>query len=105
MDKIKLYKPITIDEKEVKEITPDFDSLPSNAIARAQTFLAQRQYPVMNPAGDVELHCLFCGMAAGIAMEDAYRLHPKDKLRWAEASVVFFNSDSEDSPESTTSEE
>ena len=99
MDKIKLYKPIIIDEKEIKEITPDFDTLPSNAFARAQSFLGQRQYQVNNPAGDVDLHCLFCGMAAGISMEDTYRLHPKDKLRWAEASVVFFNSDSEDSQE------
>lgn len=105
MDKIKLYKPIMIDEKEVKEITPDFDNLPSNAIARTQTFLAQRQYQVINPSNDVEMHCLMCGLAAGIAMEDAYRLHPKDKMRLATASVVFFNSDSEDAPESTTSEE
>lgn len=104
MNKIKLYKPIEIDGKEGKEIAPNFDNLPSNAIARAQTFLARRQYQVMNPAADVELHCLLCGLAADISLEDAYRLHPKDKLRLAEASVVFFNSDSEDAQEETISE-
>jgi hypothetical protein len=96
MDKIKLYKSITIDEKEVKEITPDFENLPSNAIARAQTFLGQRQYQVMNPSNDPEMHSLICGLAADIAMEDAYRLHPKDKMKLATASIIFFNTDSEE---------
>lgn len=105
MDVIKLYKPIEIDGKEVKEVTPDFDNLPSNALAKAQTFLNQRRYQVLNPAADIEMHCLICGMAAGIDEQDAYRLHPKDKMRLATASVVFFNEDSEDISEEETSDE
>lgn len=99
MNKIKLYKPIEIDGKEVKEMTPDFDSLPSNAISRAQNFLLQRKYQVNNPGIDVELHCLLCGLASDVAFEDSYRLHPKDKMRLAAESITFFNTDSEDTSE------
>jgi hypothetical protein len=96
MEDIKLYKPILIDEKEIKEITPDFDSLPSNALSKAQNFLLKCKYQVINPAMDIDLHCILCGMAAGIAAEDSYRLHPKDKMRLAAESITFFNTDSED---------
>lgn len=96
MDKIKLYKSIEIDGAEVKEITPDFDSLPSNALAKANNFLLKCKYQVINPAMDIDLHNILCGMAAGINEEDAYRLHPKDKMRLAAESVTFFNTDSED---------
>ena len=105
MNKIKLYKPIKIDGKEVKELTADFDKLPCNANVRATSFLAQNRYGINNPLNDIELHNLFFGIASGLMLEDAFTLHIKDKMAAAMVSMTFFNTDSEDGSQKTTSEE
>ncbi len=100
----KLHKPLKIDGKEVKELKYDFDELPSNAISRATTFLTKAKIPVANPVVDIELNALLFGIACGLHENDAFRMHPKDKLRGAALSMNFFHYDSEDSLESNTSE-
>lgn len=102
--KIKLYKSIKIDGKEIKELKADFEGMPSNAIARATTFLARQQYPVTNPSIDVELNSLIFGISAGLVPEDAYRMHPKDKMAAAGDVILFFNDFSGDFPEEIISE-
>lgn len=97
MKAIKLYKPIIIDGKEVKEIAPDFENLASNAIARAQNFMLKQQYQVINPSNDIEMHSILCGMAAGLTPEEVFGMHPKNKFVMAFESVNFFGSDSEES--------
>lgn len=103
--KVKLYKAIMVDGKETKELEFDFENLPSNAITRATMFLNKQRYAVVNPAMDIELHNLLFGIAAGLALGDAYNLHPKDKMTTAAQSVTFFNDTSEDSSTLETSEE
>ncbi len=103
--KVKLYKVVKVDGKETKELEFNFENLPSNAISRATTFLNQQRYAVANPAMDIELHNLIFGIAAGLALGDAYNLHPKDKMATAMQSVLFFNDTSEDSSTENNSEE
>ena len=98
--KVKLYKPI----KNTNEINYDFGSLPANAIASTQRFLMERDSPVISPNNDIEMHNLLCCTAAGIDKADAFRLHPKDKMRLATVSILFFNDASEDSQEESISE-
>lgn len=103
--KITLYKPIkNSDEEEIKEVNYDFETLPSNAIATGQRFLMERNSPVISPNNDIELHNLLTCCAAGIEKEDGFRLHPKDKMKLATVSILFFNDASEDFQEENISE-
>jgi len=103
--KIKLYKPIkNTHGDEIKEVNYNFEILPSNSIASCQKFLMERDCPVLSPSNDVEMHNLLCCAASGIEKQDAFRLHPKDKMRLATVSILFFNDASEDSQEENTSE-
>lgn len=102
---IKLYKSIkNSDGEDMNKVNYDFENLPSNAIATSTQFLMERNYPVMNPGNDIELHNLMTCAAAGIDKADGFRLHPKDKMRLAAASVLFFTEDSDDSQQGNTSE-
>lgn len=96
MDKIKLYKPIMVDGKEVKELAPDFENLPTGSSAKAMSFLGNRKYIVVMPDTDMEYNSMLTAMAAGLAPEDAWALHDKDKRRLAREATSFFLSDSEE---------
>ncbi len=87
---IKLYKPIMVDGKEVKTLEPDFENMPSGTSMRASRFLQGRGYNVTLSATDEQLNAIIAAMAAGLAPEDAWALHDKDKRRLAGEALAFF---------------
>jgi hypothetical protein len=95
--KVKLYKPVTVDDKEIKELSIDFENMPSGTSQRATKFLTSRNYIATMPDTDTEVNAMIAGMAAGLSPEDAYTLHDKDKRRLAREAMSFFLDNSEES--------
>lgn len=91
---IALFKPIMVDGKEVKTLTLDFDGLPTEANSRAMRFLTGRNYTPTIADTDTELNAMLAAMSAGLAPEDAWALHLKDKRRLAREAISFFLNDS-----------
>ncbi len=94
---IKLYKPIMVDGKEVKTLEPDFDSLNNGTMDRAQKFVQARNHIVVLAATDETYNGIVGALAAGLAPEDAWALHPKDMRRLAGETMAFFQNDSAES--------
>lgn len=104
MDKLKLYKPIEIDGKLVKEIEYDFDSVTGKSIEDACKALTKGGNVILAQETDPVFHAHIFANAAGIAYEDMKLLHAKDYTRATTLVRDFFYIASEESPEETSSE-
>lgn len=110
MDTLKLSKPITINNKEYKEIPYDFDSLTAqDKINATKKFRKAGNVPNVQEL-DSEYHLyLFAEAAAkvdpNIDISDLLRLSAKDAIKAESAVRSFFFIDSEDMLQMNTSEE
>lgn len=91
----KFYKPIKIDDEEVKELKYDFSSLPSGSLRKATSELMKINHMVIAPQNDTMLHAILFGYAAGLDSTEVMTMHDKDIMGMATVSMTFFNSDSE----------
>ena len=103
MTEVTLYKPIFRDGEEVKVLQLDFDALSPMAFTKVGMYLTKKKYTPINQVMDTDYNNLLAGMAAGLDLDEAFMLIPKDKIAMAAESIDFFYGTSEDSSEPKTS--
>lgn len=99
MDKLKLYKPVEIDGKIVKEIEYDFDSVTGKSIEEACKALMKTGNVILAQETDPIFHAHVFADAAGIAYEDMKLFHAKDFMKATTLVRDFFYMSSEESQE------
>lgn len=100
-DTLKLYKPITIDDKQVTDLPYDFDKITGVQIQNAKKML-ERGHITLAAETDGELHAAIFAIAAGLDYADLLRMHGKDYIAAGLMVRNFFFLDAEEIQESGT---
>lgn len=97
---LKLYKPITVDGNEMKELEYDFDNITGVAMESAKKMLIQNGIVSNNMSEmDSSFHAAVFSIAAGIDYNDMQRLHGRDYMKAANLVRNFFFLNAEESQE------
>lgn len=87
---LKLRKPLVIDDKQITELTYDFDNIPTTGIRDVMSELRKMNYIVAFTGSDPMYNLLMFGLAAEIHFHDILRLGVIDQQKASMLTMGFF---------------